>query len=320
MTVRDDILAYFQAHPGVVAYSHLSAFGRPNYIGVYLGLLVKEGLIQRRGRGLYQLSKPSRDNNQSVQELTFGFEIEAEYNDSVLKIQPASYHDAVEKKMVKNWKIERDGSLYTTRWNGTVEFISVPTTFSKIDKLLESFETTIKKKTGKNKLHEVLNFNSSTGAHVHIGLQNDGRAINIKDFVQRDFLKKISRKFKQRIKTEMPEFYENFKKDYFRKYARRQTRNNENSRYQEFNYQTRIPTIEYRSPHLRGITTWTDFSKFYTILTKTVNEIFQQEISEKENPFLTEVTTEFETRNDEQKEVVIELKQKMKLKDETLVV
>lgn len=319
MTVKDSILAYFKGHKGLVSYSDLATFGRPNYVGVYLSILIKEGHIIKHERGLYKLSKTTCNQTAgSANILTFGFEIEAEYNDTVLKLHPAGYHDTVQKNIVKNWKIERDSSLYTTQWHATVEFISVPTPFLKIDALLKSFETAIKKKSGKNKLDEVLKFNMSTGAHVHIGLQNNGRAINIKDFVQRDFLKKIARKLKLRIKNEMPTFYEHFKKDYFRKYARRMSI--ENLRYQEFNYQTRIPTIEYRSPHLHGITTWSDFTKFYTILTNTVNEIFQQEISTKENPFLTEATIEHETINDEQKEIVLEIKEKLKMKDQQIVI
>lgn len=113
-----------------------------------------------------------------------------------------------------------------------------------------------------------------------------------------DFLHKFTKKFKSRIKKELPEFYNDFKRYYFRSYSKRMCKDrrgevNTNDRYSEFNYTTEIPTIEFRSSHLHGIKTWSDFFLYYKILVESAQETFNKEFR-KEKSFGAETELKIE--------------------------
>lgn len=268
--------------------------------------LYKRGKINKQGHAkyVYEVVQVKKF------EIVLGLELELEYNRMKMDyVECAGYHDRVGKYLSEGWLAESDGSLSSESFSvsDTVEIISVPTTLSDLKKRLEEFQRVVKAHVNdvevKNKddFSDYLSFNETTGAHAHIGLMVrgnnktstvnikgknvllDGKQENIKSFVSVNFMKKVARELKKRIKNDMPGFYPEFIDRYFRRYARKMNINSR-GRYLEFNYATNIPTIEYRSVHLCGIKKWSDFFKFYEILGDVLQTKFDEELK-KNTPF-----------------------------------
>lgn len=294
-----------------------------------------KGLIRAIDRARYQVvSKNVKNQRKSLitsipetkYKILYGLELELEYNKIKLgKIMKNSYHSVDAKKFNKYFIAESDGSLRSETFpygeGDTVELISIPMTSENVMKSLQNFKEDIiqryKEQTGNEtcELKDVISFNTSTGAHVHmsllvknshdevISLRNNkkikfhGQSKNIMSFSNIEFMKKIARKIKTRIKNELPEFYESFVKNYYRRYARRMTtRTSSSQRYTEFNT-TNNKTIEYRSLHLRGIETWTQLFKFYEIVTSVTDTEFNTQFNS-EKPFCNETISNIEIESE----------------------
>jgi hypothetical protein len=287
-------------------------------IGTYIFYLRKKGLIELVGRGKYKLvsggviqhlQEIPAVTGQPIDryEMLFGIELEMEYNESLIgHIDRNSYHSEESVGFNKYFIAENDGSLHGSSFvrSGTVELIGIPVTCSEMPLALDSVRKTMISRAKKkdkviNELNEVINFNGSTGAHMHISLKvagskdtvidvrddktvtiKNGRTINPKIFVDVKFLKKISRAVKGRIKRELPNIYPEFSRAYFRGMAKRMTGNsiNNHDRYQEWNFNP-DHTIEYRSLNLHGVRTWNDLFKFYRIVCETINYVFKRELN-----------------------------------------
>jgi hypothetical protein len=284
-----------------------------------------KGFIIKTIRGKYTLKVSNTSNSsKKPREITlsnqiptkysilYGLELEFEYNKSLIgNISKSSYHNTESTKFNKYFIAEEDGSLRRNTFNysesDTVELVSIPMTSENVMKSLESFKEDMinryTKKTGRPvcELKDIISFNNSTGAHVHmslliknghdtvIKLRDDkdvklkGDTKNIMTFSNIEFMKKIARRVKTRIKNELPQFYESFIKYYFRSFAKRMNIRN-SSRYHEFNTNNN-KTVEYRSLHLRGIQTWSELFKFYSIVTSVTDELFNTEFN-KDKPFV----------------------------------
>ena len=145
----------------------------PKDIRWYLNNLRKHGKLENVGRGLYRLK--GADGTSITFELMFGLEIEAEYNMALLKpISKSSYHTRSGcKKFGPKWFVEKDGSLRANHFsNGdTAEFISIPLPKTDVIPTLKKFQNKIWSLAGTQcELKDALNFNDSTGAHIHISL------------------------------------------------------------------------------------------------------------------------------------------------------
>jgi len=250
----------------------------------------------------------------------FGLEIEAEYNTSLTGlIKKSSYHSVSSHSAFgTKWFVETDGSLRRTKFSDTAEFISVPLPKSEVMDALKQFKKKFQL-LSKNKaveLVDVLNFNESTGAHIHISLLiHDGKQTSLSirrkviklngtnttiKFVPVEYMKEIGKNFKKAIKKQMPDFYPAFNKRYYRTYAHKvEAKKAYTTRTTEFNYTTNYGTIEYRSPNLTGISTWKDFFKFYQILTDTISDYFVKEL-DKAEPFVQTFNFSTETSEDDE--------------------
>lgn len=296
-----------------------------------------KGVIIKTLRGKYTLkvsdsinsSKKPRKITLSHQpvkySILYGLELEFEYNKTLIgRISKASYHSTDSTKFNKYFIAEEDGSLRRSTFDysdsDTVELVSIPMTSENVMKSLESFKEDMIKRytkvTGRPvcELKDVISFNNSTGAHVHmslliknghetvISLRDDrdvkfkGDTKNIMTFSNIEFMKKIARKVKSRIKNELPQFYDSFIKYYFRTFAKRMNIRN-SSRYHEFNTNNN-KTVEYRSLHLRGIQTWSELFKFYSIVTSVTDELFNNEFN-KDKPFVDESSSIIDVYNDD---------------------
>jgi len=240
-----------------------------------------------------------------------GIEIEMEFNRKHLSINKAGYHNNYNERSEYAWFgkhfiVESDSSLDVRKFeNGDVcEMISVP--FS-VDKGMEVVDGFIKK-FGEFKLSEVINFNDTTGAHIHLSVLNadkegstlinlrpgirvnfKGKPVFFRDVVGANILNEIKSKVCERVKEELPA-------SVYEKWSSALTRSNyaapiiPNQLYAERGREWNLTLknrIEYRGYNLRGVKTWEQLRKMYEILFSTIKEVISAEFS-KEYPFLSE--------------------------------
>ena len=266
--------------------------------------------------------------------LICGIELELEFNTELLGFLPiGSYHghglnddgDDVNEESVafgNRWIVEEDGSLEKTKFaeGRTAEFISLPFNANNYKVYLDSFKNTIYKTIAgrqgtisdvekKYGMSDILCFNDSTGAHIHLTLlkgTKDEYAVYFREFSRifkgkpvilrkaatLDILKEISSTLHNEVRKNLPDIYPIWSKHFYRpRYAAEMKKLEYDNRYLEWNLSLSDDNrIEFRSFHLRGITTWKDFYKMFEILFKTLNNIFSKELK-KERAF--EDTREF---------------------------
>lgn len=213
--------------------------------------------------------------------ILLGFEWEAEYNTDKLTLYKADYHSDFEdtELISQNIKVEEDGSLDSTYFedgNGefigdTAEFVTQPINLKDYKNILNEFKTAICRKSGCNDFQSVLNFNNTTGAHLHFSLSNKNRWIPIKLIPFQEF-DKLNEKILEAFKNNFPEEqYQIFKKHYYRSYAMKDL--NYNERYCSINFTLcESNHLELRSFHLRHCWSWDDFFKSYAILIPIIEE------------------------------------------------
>ncbi len=257
-------------------------------------------------------------------ELVCGIEFELGYNPSLLSFEIGDYHT-----MMPTWRgdfiFERDGSI-SSQWGTTVEIISKPFLLKDYKQILNNFQSIFKmqKKNGllgslfgdENKnpmkeMKELIEFNGSTGAHVHVSmLRKDGKSTNInyreknfefggtlvpvKSLATFKFLDKFTKKLCKKVEAEMPSIYPNWQEGLFRSQARKINDDGQYRRekYHEWNLRGSREHMEYRSFHLHYIDNWENFFKIWDCFFGVLKDFFEEEM-EQETPFLHQEKIDF---------------------------
>jgi hypothetical protein len=245
-----------------------------------------------------------------------GVELEFEFNfDALGPIAANGYHDEVHtpKKFGKYFIGEQDGSIRCTSFDnpGAVEIVSNPFNINEWEAVVNDFESEMKRRakiTGcrNDELDELISFNHSTGAHIHINLYRPdvkttivkvrdratpviikGTEIIFRDSVTEEVLITIREALKQKVKDAFSaSFYNRWVKDLYRgmmSVPMGDTINYEN-RYCEWNLSMKNNRIEYRGFHLHGIEDWDNFKKIYSLLFSAIKEVICAEFA-KDKPF-----------------------------------
>jgi len=264
-------------------------------------------------------------------DIVCGVEIEMTYNGNILKLNKGSYHeDNMEHKLSKNFNIETDGSLrvFSEKYNSTTEIVSKPFKVDEWFEVLKEFKDAIIKKSKMDLLGEVIEFNSSCGAHIHFtvlfkmdGLYNfeyknedysfEGKNLFIGKFASAKFFRELGDKIKDKVKEQMGEhFYKNWIGNYYRNFSKKVTEKNIfKKRYIEFNMNCGGGQVEYRSFHLNGVKTWGDFFKMYRIVFETLKQEIYNEVN-KPTPFRQKLKCFYDINNcdyNEEEIVTIEM-------------
>ena len=186
------------------------------------------------------------------------------------------YHNGRRVEGLEGWRAEEDGSLNVCddgedeycdldSWGG-VEFVSKQYRgYASLKDGLEKFKTYIKE-IGGDYMSSTLNFNSTTGTHIHISLDDMrfcDRALYPAFLKTRDKFKKLIRESGIRSKHEILNRYN-------RSYANRVLRSHRYSgeKYLEFNFDSERQGrgLEWRSPNMTGIQSWAEFDEFWGIV------------------------------------------------------
>jgi len=208
----------------------------------------------------------------------FGLEVECCANTEIVKLGKDGYHGHDAVTFADGfWKSERDGSLRYGDFthSDAYEFIS------KKCEDEEEFRQAVKKfveffsNNGKHELNEVLNFNDSTGCHVHFSLDND--KFKFKKLITFTSFMALRNFFFTRLSASSlnSDAKRKIKERYFRSYSRKLTKgnfNNTGERYSEFNFCSEDAGLgmEWRSPNLTGINTWKEFEEMMSIILDSV--------------------------------------------------
>jgi len=242
-----------------------------------------------------------------------GIEIEMEYDSSKIKIDKEGYHQDLAEESEYFWVsdsfiAEQDGSLRVYKFidsGDTVELISVPFLVEDGMTVVEKFHDSFK---GYD-LNKIINFNDSTGAHIHLSVLNPelegytsiklrdhivrkfkGKPVFFRDVVGLALLGKIKAGVVERVEAALPA-------DVFNKWQSALVRSHAASiedgedmyhcdRHKEWNL-TLQNRIEYRGFNLRGIQTWEQLFKIYEILFSVIQEVICEEFT-KPKPFFSE--------------------------------
>ncbi len=160
------------------------------------------------------------------------------------------------------------------------------------------------RKVRSNELSSFLNFNESTGCHIHFSIlkrkQNQEYIIKdrnqemkframrpflLKGLVTLELLKSINERIQQKVTYQLPHLSKKFNDYFYREYAQEmQTlEQGERTRYSSYNLGVKGDEhIEFRSFHLRGVEKWSDMKKLIKIALTTIyemiDEVVQKEI------------------------------------------
>lgn len=213
--------------------------------------------------------------------ITYGFEIETEINTDIINILVGHYHAGLYFGL-PNWRAEQDGSLRTSnvfKNSRAVEIVSKKLIGrSKAERALKDF---VKHFSLNNtlELNKILNFNDSTGSHIHFSF-NDFDTIRprlpfelINDFRNNFFNRlkkaKINSNAKELIITSYNRRYSKVlsNRDKHKEHWR-----TKNGRYSEINFHSEEDGqgLEWRSITLRGIKTWAEFLEAYRVFMDSI--------------------------------------------------
>jgi len=211
------------------------------------------------------------------QNISLGIELECECNGKVHKIPMGDYHSGKPIRHLRGWRAETDNSLRTSgefgNYGYTIEMISpIFKTKTAFMNGLKRFQEKISKK-GTYELNQVISFNSSCGSHIHFSrdnyLFNKLAIFDIFPEVRKFFFDKLS---KSNIQSK-----EQILQHYNRSYASELTQCNfKQIRHSEFNFHSELQGkgMEWRSPNMLGIKTWTEFFEFWDIVYDTLKFLF----------------------------------------------
>jgi hypothetical protein len=224
----------------------------------------------------------------------YGIEIECIYNTNLLHFNKGSYHEGV--PISKHWLIEDDASIKTYlnkfKWSDDgegCEFVS-----KKIDskkKLINAIKEfkNLFSKNGKYELKEVLNFNSSSGLHIHLSVNKDNKEIRFKKIIDPIVFKKIRRRLLKDLKDSNIKSKNDIIANYFRAYAQK-VKFDDNSNFRnpierrlEYNFisESQNKGFEWRSPCLTNIETWKEFDFLINLYLKYANFMLKRQIKNK---------------------------------------
>jgi hypothetical protein len=210
--------------------------------------------------------------------ILFGIEVEAEINTNKMRVVNASYHSrevGFPYTLGQYFKTEGDGSLRLKKFHKsgmTTEIITQkPQDVANYKEVIQDFKNAIIEKSKTPNLSDVLNFNDTTGCHIHLSLMSDkGLLLPFKMASPKEFVKFNKRLLKE-VKTQMPHIYGKFSRSFYRSYALK--RITEENRYCCWNYSlNEINRLEFRSFNLRGVDNWEDFEKMFDIVFGLINE------------------------------------------------
>lgn len=230
--------------------------------------------------------------------LRLGLEIEAEYNREYIdRIKTGDYHHP--ETFTTMWGAERDGSLDVVGFEegDVVEFTSKVLSAKTFFGALEHFEKKIKSLAGEDlELFDVLNFNSSCGAHIHFSLSED-KTLPIKIIRHQEVLLReiVIKNMKGAAMGDA--FITLFDKQYYRSYALSASNNGakRDNKYNSLNFHTRKNTVEWRSFNLRPVRTWKEFHLMYRVAYNSIIEFIhllqRESFSYEERLALSEAVT-----------------------------
>jgi hypothetical protein len=251
-----------------------------------------------------------------------GVELEFEYNvDALGALLLNGYHDEchIPKKFGSKFIGEVDGSIRCNTFThpGAAEIISYPFNLDDWESMIGAFEGEVKRRI-KAKLNtegdtlelaDAISFNSSTGAHVHLGLykpsetdkcilwaREKGEKIELqakevifRDSVNEKVLIGIKERLKSKVKKAHPLFYRVWQRDLLRgsMSTAMGEKINYSDRYCEWNLAMNYNRIEYRGFHLHGVKTWSRFKEMFGMLFSSIKEVICEEFN-KEKPFYSD--------------------------------
>lgn len=222
--------------------------------------------------------------------IVFGIEFELEYDKDRMTIPSSGYHEtSVPSRFGRFYCAEHDGSLRRRAFTNsrTVEIISEPFDAEDSEEIIEDFITTMIDMSGTDELRKAIEFNDSTGCHIHVYLyepsekkrlsvkDNDviqisgrtrdmlfaGKPLPLKVALNRELMKRIRNRVFLLMKDILGSRYSSWYGRYFRRYARKVNLRSP-GRNCEFNLTLNGKCrIEYRSYHLMGIYSWRDFRR-----------------------------------------------------------
>jgi len=249
--------------------------------------------------------------------IKIGVEIECIYNCDNVNLSVGSWENP--QRINKSWSVKPDGSLRTEgvfENENTAEFVTKILGGKKTyNKALKEFQSFFNGKP----LNEVLDFNSSCGNHIHIGLNEK---------------KKYHNKLSWEVFAELRElFFNNIKgsevlsedtkqsilNHYFRGYASKINKTSWNgnrlNRGVEFNRQSENSGcgIEWRSINLCGVKSWEEFFNVFEIIYNCAEWLFNKRTTSHKGKFIKlrlnrAVLNDIQNKNSEK--VTLEIKQK----------
>lgn len=261
-------------------------------------------------------------------EIICGIELEMEYNDGIICIEKGGYHDLHPTWFSDCFIAENDGSLETTGWDDNVELVSVPFLLKDYKSVLDNFKESIYHMVATSKgipiamaedtygLNDLICFNNTTGAHIHLSLIDkelnplrsppqvgilfrnkvipfEGKKIPIRSVSTFDFLKPFTDRLKEKVEEKLPSIYPQWQMDLYREFARPIETHSDidifgggthHSRRMEWNLTEDEEQMEYRSFHLRGVRSWDDFYKIWSCVFGLIEKTFKGEFR-KAKPF-----------------------------------
>lgn len=210
----------------------------------------------------------------------FGLELEHEFHPTecpeyaeMVRGVSAYHSTSGECKVGRFWKAERDGSLSAEAPGSRCVELKSATKLGvrHVREALREFRSFFPSDC---ELIDVLNFNESTGAHVHFSTSDDPRMHSrIMQQHESTLHRIVSPKVERLLGKDRAREWE---KSYYRDYAMKPSRSTIYERYVSLNTSTGLRTVEWRSFHLRHIRTWAEFfgmmEAAITSITEAVNE------------------------------------------------
>jgi len=219
--------------------------------------------------------------------ITFGVELEGNYNADRVAFDTGdiySYHGEENYNFLDFFKIEEDSSIHGANFdsNYNCELISKPLKYSEFDVLFYKLKEAL---NVVDYLGYTVTFNKSTGAHMHISINNSNFIKKITNF-------NVAKEIEKRIYAYLNEnlfLFQNVKDYFYRAYAKKLTKNNFTSRYVSVNTHTDKPTIEIRAINLNGISSLSRIYILYKEILDIVILIIAENLTKNTIPKQTEI-------------------------------
>lgn len=248
-------------------------------------------------------------------QLVAGIEIEAETNHALLPIDKIGGRHECNFPVWFNhdFVMESDGSISHTKFSNykCIEFISKPVPLKVFKMLLKGFEAEIINKSSNKNLSDVLNFNRSTGSHIHFTFLNvenpnkisryafkdkqimmDGTPINLKYVISPKILNHINMKIMKAVDKHLPvPTASAFKRQFYRSHAQKMIDDDLPLYYDERKTSWNLSLsqknrLEFRSMNLCGVDNWRDFHKLILLVLKICNVEFTKLVKHPEKMYV----------------------------------